>query len=544
MGWRRRLRAPNATFWLLVAFTVLARLPGINRPLLGNFATKNCVYGMIARNWATGRAPWYRPTVDQLVGGRRGWHLTELPVPVFLPAASWALLGGSLDAWGRAASIAWSAAGVACLYLWMWRRHGGVAALAGGAALALSPISVVYGQSFMLEPAVAALSIFCIWANEEWWRSKGVRWLCLLAAALGVLLLTKPYMLLLLGVLAAEAWRARRVARQGPAAASGDSAVEVRNAMRCWRRMLAPWTLATLVAAIPAVAWCAGVWHVSDPANPRSAHVYFSLRRAAADHQQSQTALLERRFYLRAARNLAGPVLTPLGGMLCVLAFFGRGWKAHAPWLAACVLLVVALPLKFQSLTYYYLVVLPPLCALVGLGFENLYARLRQASVVLRRCVLAGTVLLLPLFYIRFAWRPGFVTPNEDRMVPAAAAAMRALSHPSDRVLTLHGSTLSLLYYCDREGWAINAHSPRFEERWMEALIGGVRWVVATQSECLAQMPRVHAALSSLRPVCEGDGYCIYAVEPAADLASRTNPEDGVPHAARLPGPAAGGCSR
>lgn len=493
---------------LVVVLAVALRTPGVLRPLLGTFATKNCVYAMIARNWASGHAPWYLPTIDQLVGGRRGWHLTELPVPVYLAAAAWALLGGSLDVWGRSASVAWSAVATGLMYLLM-RRQGPVAALAAGAALATSPISIIYGQSFMLESSVAALSILCIWANREWWQGQGRAWLGLLTLAMAVMLLTKPYMLVLMVPLAIEAWRARQ------------------GALPRWRARFVTWAIALTLSTLPAVLWYAGVWLIAAPGSPAAAHVYFSVRRSVTDHSGGYETLLQGAFYVQAVKNLCGPVLTPLGAALAILGLRGQSARCYAPWLAACLLLAAALPLKFQAMNYYYVVVLPPLCALVGLGCEHAYHWLRGQSACLRRVGLLAVLLAVLLGYVRFAWRPAFVTPEEDRMVVAAASAVRAMSHPGDRVITLHGSTLSLLYYCNREGWAIHAQSPRFENRWSEALAGGARWVVATQPEKLARLPQVWARLAELRPVYAGDGFCIYAIGMAGSSTSADSSRGG-----------------
>ncbi len=491
---------PVAGLLMLALLAVAARVPGIGRPLLGPFATKNCVYAMIARNWASGRAPWYRPTVDQLVGGERGWHLTELPLPAYVPAVGWALLGGSLDAWGRAASIAWSAGATLLLYLLMRRSHGTAAALAAGGAFALSPVGIIYGQSFMLESAVAALSILCFWANKRWWQGEGRVWLLVLSVTACLMLLTKPYMVIVLAALAAEAWVAREKA-------APDNA-----AMRYWRRKLLLWAIALCLAILPTAGWCASVWSVSTPGAASSSHVYFSLRRSAADHASGPRALLAGEFYVQAAKNICGPVLTPLGAALALLGLYRRTCRAYAPWLAACGLLVAALPLKFQELNYYYVVVLPPLCALVGLGVDHAWQWLQKKSDSLRCGALLCLALLVLLFYARFAWRAAFVTPAEDSMVMAAAAAVRSVSRPSERVITLHGSTLSLLYYCDRPGWAIHARSPRFAERWTEALAGGARWAVVTQPEQLAHLPQVQTRLAALRLVGAGEGYALYMV--------------------------------
>jgi hypothetical protein len=143
--------APQSTYlWLalvaLLALTAGVRLPGITRPLLGNFATKNVMYAMIARNWAEGRAGILYPTLDCMVGGERSLHMLEFPVSAYLTGGLWRLFGGSLDVWGRGTAVGFSVASVAVLFLLVRRWHGPTAALGAACVLALSPVSIIYGH--------------------------------------------------------------------------------------------------------------------------------------------------------------------------------------------------------------------------------------------------------------------------------------------------------------------------------------------------------------------------------------------------------------
>ena len=54
---------------------------------------KNAVNAMMARNWATGRAPAWLPTLDCLAGDERSLHLLELPLSAYVSGALWLLLG-------------------------------------------------------------------------------------------------------------------------------------------------------------------------------------------------------------------------------------------------------------------------------------------------------------------------------------------------------------------------------------------------------------------------------------------------------------------
>jgi 4-amino-4-deoxy-L-arabinose transferase-like glycosyltransferase len=252
----------------LVLLTVVMRLPGITRPLVGQFATKNVVYAMIARNWATGRAPFWLPTIDCLAGGERGWHLLEIPVAAYLAGAGWAVCGGSLDIWGRAISIAFSAGSVALLFLLVHNWHGIRAAWVGSLVLALSPGSVIFGQSFMLESSAVFFMLLTLWSTEHWLEREQWWWAGLTALSLALLLCTKIYlsvMLLPLVVLVA-----RKVKAEG---ASGR-----------WRWITGALAVG-LIGAAPALLWCDMVMRVASPDNPLSAHVYYSFCRSTAVHE-------------------------------------------------------------------------------------------------------------------------------------------------------------------------------------------------------------------------------------------------------------------
>jgi Dolichyl-phosphate-mannose-protein mannosyltransferase len=144
---------------LLLAVTALVRLPGIARPLAGNFATRMTIHGMIARNWASGAAPAWEPTVDCLRDGKPGLHLVEVPLSVYASGALWRISGGSLDVCARLTAIACSVAAVLLLYVLARRWHGARVAFVAALVLALSPVSIVYGQGFMLEPSIVCLTV-------------------------------------------------------------------------------------------------------------------------------------------------------------------------------------------------------------------------------------------------------------------------------------------------------------------------------------------------------------------------------------------------
>ncbi|MHB1033989.1 MAG: ArnT family glycosyltransferase [Pirellulales bacterium] len=469
----------------LAILATLVRLPGVERPLLGTFATKNVVYAMIARNWARHAAPLWYPTLDCLVGGEPSLHMLEFPASAYLTGLFWRIFGGSLDTWGRATAVGFSAASVAIMFLLVDRWHGRAAAWGAALALALAPVSILYGQSFMLEASLVFFTLATFDSLDRWQRTESSRWLAVAALAYALVLLTKIYMLVLLLPLAAMVfWQ--------------------RNGRRPWTRgrcLLAG--LAVVAAVTPGAVWSIHAYQTAAPGNPLATHVFYSVRQSAAEHLPPHPLLFSPDFYRQVLDDLAGVALTPVGLALALAGMLNRGWRRHAAWLASMAILVVLLPRKFHEMNYYYLAVLPPLCILVGLGWQVLYERLRPS-----RLAIAGLVAVAAIFSFRYAAVPAFITPPEDRPVLAAAEAARHWTTPDEPIVTMHGSTIDLLYYCDRRGWAFAPDEPNLAQRLADCRRQGARIVVVVGSGDTA--PTLEGRV--LRTVERGEGFVVYLV--------------------------------
>jgi hypothetical protein len=511
------------------------RLPGLTRPLLGNFATKNAVYAMIARNWAEGRAPLAHPTLDVLSGGERSLHLLEMPLSAYLSGFLWRVFGGSLDVWGRAVSVAFVTAAVGVLFVLVRRWHGRAAAFGASLALALSPAAIVYGQSFMLEASVVFFTVAALYAWTRWldggrdWTDRRAEppptiaterlWLVAASVALALLLVTKIYMGVLLLPMAWMLWRQRQSAARCETAGRRTEPPPISALAFC--------ALALLAGVLPAAIWYGHVWQVTAPGGPLAERVFYSIRQSADAHGFPHPLLSSANFYRGVTDNLGGFVLTPIGLALALAGLLRGQWRRHALWLAAMVLLVVALPRKFHEMNYYYLAVLPPLCVLVGLGWHVLYERLRPSPRFA-----AGLLLVCLVLSLRYSARPAFVTPAEDTSVLPAAAAVRGLTERHERVATLHGTTIDLLYYCDRPGFALSARKD-LARQLDDCRRGGARLlVVAGWNELDASAKR---ALQHLPEAARGHDYRVVRIdgEALARMMGRQEEgpaRDGVPH--------------
>jgi len=494
---------------LLMLLAVAVRSPGIGRPLVGNFATKNVVYAMIARNWASGQAGVWTPTLDVLRGGRPALHLVEVPVSAYASGLLWRCFGGSLDFWGRATSVAMIALSVGLIYRLASVWHSRRVATAASVALALSPVSIIYGQSFMLEPSVVCLSLGAMLAVVRWKQSDRTVPLLVTVGLMSILFLTKIYMLVLIAPLAAlAATRSPDESLSGCRKPNEPARIIDPQAKRTAR--LVVFVTVAALAALPALLWCFFVMRDSAPGSATAASIFYSLRGSVGANELPHPLLASRGFYSAVARDLATVTLTPLGAVLALVGLAHSAWRRHFVWLAVSAMLIVLLPRKFHEMNYYFLVILPPLALLVGLGWEVVCRRL-----ALRRLGTAAVVSLAMAISLRYAWHPVLRTLPQDRSVVAAAAELRRRAGAGEPVVTMHGSTLDLLYYCDRRGWALAPEQSDLLGKLTRCRRQGARWLVVAGLARSDGSPTCRAALTSFSTAVEGDDFRIYDMSPA-----------------------------
>jgi hypothetical protein len=492
-----QFRRPLAGLLLL---TLLVRLPGIARPLVGNFATKNVVYAMIARNWAEGRSDFRYPTLDCLAAGQRSLHMLELPCSAYLTGWLWKTFGGSLDVWGRATAIGFTLASVSVLFWMVRRRHGPVAAVGAATALAISPVSIIYGQSFMLESSLVFFTVGTVWCLDRWLSGGRWAWLPVAALCLTLLLLTKIYMLVLLLPLAAMILQRTPDSPENKDAGTrgqGDAGTNVA------RRPLLTVALLAL-ALIPAAVWYA---HAARTASDRTLkpRIYYSVLDSAEVLRPPHRLLWSPDFYRQILDDLAGVVLTPLGLSLALAGLLHPAWRRYLPWLTAMVLLVAALPPKFHQMNYYWMAALPPLAILIGLGWQQVHDRLALGRSAVAIVLAAGL-----LFSLRFALRPAMITPPADRAVVAAGRTIQRLTPADEPVVTMHGSGIDLLYYCRRPGWALSPDTPQLDGVLQQCRAQGARYLVVVAEADLRK--RIGDCSATDRSVSQagGEGYAVY----------------------------------
>ena len=423
-GWGppRRTIMPNekpnpTTRWtaILLAAVLLGstglRLAAVNKPLVGNFSDKNVVHAMSARNWVSGRAPFWYPTLDIMHDGRRSLHMLACPISAYLAGALWSNFGGSLDVWGRLVSTASMAGAAWILFLFVRRRHGVPTALAAAAVLAFAPVGILHGSGFMLQGSLVLFSVAAFWAMDRWLNSGRAGWYALLTVAAALMMLTKVYAGVLLLPLA---W---------PLLFERASETTKR------RRVLG--LVALALALIPSALWYGHAYRTAAPDHPESARVHYSVRHSGEDHFPPHPLLRNPDYYRQVLDTTCGMVLTPIGFTLAVLAVFHPSIRRYLPWAAAYAVLFLLLPRKFYETDYYYMVVLPLGAVLAGLGWGAIDGAFRTNP----RAYRLGTAFVFGVFLLlclRYAAKPTYGIPEEDRAVVEAGAA-GATSCPAGR---------------------------------------------------------------------------------------------------------------
>jgi hypothetical protein len=269
------------------------------------------------------------------------------------------------------------------------------------------------------------------------------------------------------------------------------------------KRLLFAGSVLTL-AVVPAVVWYWNAYHAAAPGSELANRVFYSVRQSASVHRPPHPLLWSPDFYRQIVDDLAGVVLTPIGLVLGLAGCLHRDGRRYVPWLVAAGVLVLVLPAKFYEMNYYWMSVLPPLCIMVGLGWQIVWERLRPGHRA--TATLLAVSLLLS---VRYAMRPAWTTPEEDRAVVVAGLAVQDRTQINEPVVTMHGTTIDLLYYCNRAGWAVPPDSPDLEASLREFRRRGARYLVVVSPG--AANPA--AVFKRLGPVFQGEGFRIYSLQ-------------------------------
>ncbi len=507
--------------FLVLLLTFAIRIPGLSRPLLGNFSTRAVVSGMIARNLVHREASLLYPRLDVIVNGQASYHLMECPVSVYLTSAIWKCLGGNIDIWGRVTSIVWSTLAVFLIFQLVTIWHDEWSGLGAAFVMSLSPVGIIYGQSFQLEASLPALTLTALLSLQYWHQSANRKWLLFFFLSTAFLFLTKIYMLSLLPLLVYLS-----VSPALPKSGK-DHSIHLPFPRALCTNHKATFPLFALILSVSATAlWYCLMARASGNNNLETAqHVYFSLQKTWDSHPFPHPLLHSPSFYKGLLDDLSGIVLTPIGFTFLFFALPHAWDKRYQLWFSAAILLWIVMPRKFHEMNYYWMAILPFFCTQSGIGIAKVTRLLikNRRDYVRLLCVL---IIVWFAFSIRYSLTPAFTTPLEDKSVLSAGNSVIRNTNKNDRIVTVHGSGIDLLYYCNRPGWALDldAAVPDIENHLSEPqepftailktyIQQGASHLIVADLSALDKKPDFRKIMEELELVEKGDDFALYKLD-------------------------------
>ncbi len=503
---------------LVVGMTLAARGVRLDAPYLDHHAHRQTDVATIARNFYEDNPSIFWPQVNWRADAP---NYIESQFPLVPWLASWIYRAVGERPWvGRGIVVLFAGLQAVALFGLVSLYWGQVVGFLAALFLALSPLAVYFGRTFMDDTPSLALATAALWGIATWVR-QGRRWalmwgLCALALAVMVKLVTLYIFLPLVLIL----WQ--RWGRQ------------------IWRAPVA-WAILVL-PLLPVVGWYAwarmlgqqyltfGIW---GPASNEAANLA---------KWGSAALVLSREFVGRLGGRILAQVLTPagLGALLVAALSFAPRFRMPGPgrtvlqhilysvgedttgngarvswglivfgaWLTG-VLVYVAISGRAQWIhDYYQLPFAAVLAPFVGYGLAVLW-RLRWYG----RWFAFGLVVLLAVFSAQVL--PAYHL-DWHGWILREAQVVQAISEPGDRIVTVtFDNQPTLLYHLHRPGWIVDYLQPEKLATVPELIAAGARLVILQNietSQAAAVRLTEQPWLEGLILVERTDRYAIYQV--------------------------------
>jgi len=151
---------PTLILFAIVLLSLLIKNPFIDQPFISHFGSYQSIVAMIAHNFEKQNfLNFLHPTSFLLINGLPALEMIYYPLDSLVAAAFWKLLGGSLDYWGRFQAMLFTAVSTILIYLSAKKIYDIRFGLLSAFFFSFSPMMLIYGRSFMNEPAAMAFLI-------------------------------------------------------------------------------------------------------------------------------------------------------------------------------------------------------------------------------------------------------------------------------------------------------------------------------------------------------------------------------------------------
>ncbi len=423
-------KGPNSFLWFFILTGVLLRLVGITRPLLGNFGDYQAAQAMVSQFFIENHfKTLLYPQINVLVGGSPSLVLLFFPVASLIAAVPFAFFGGSLDFWGRLQAVLFFAGSAYVLYRLVEKLIDSKIARAALVVFCFSPLTVIYGQSFLNEMSTVFFSLLFFDQLLRFLEKNNLAYFSLSALSLTLVLLMRPNALYL-------ALPALYLGSAGKGK-MGDRLLKI--------------TGVGLMGLILPGLWYFHLWKLSRV----STHIYMSIfPQLEVRSTFLSPVIFNLDFYLGLLRNLAGVTFTPLGLVLLIIGlgnFKKSGERFFFLWGVAFLLSSFLMPRKLIDHNFYLLHLVVAWAPLIGIGFYKAGDRLMRNKNQWK-WVTPVFLALSFVISVRYAAHPAFKTPTAERSTLSVARKLAELTDKSKSRVIVQG-TRTYLYYADRYGW-------------------------------------------------------------------------------------------
>lgn len=407
---------------LILIYSVLSKIWGLTRPFLGNFASYQLMMADVAK-FILMKGPqaivW--PTTFVSTSGEPGLVLMNFWAPAVIAATLFKLFGLSIVFWGRFQMIIFAVLATWFLYLFVKEKWGEHVALWSAFIFNLSPLTTIYGQSFMNDMPALFLTFLAFYLVS---REKN------LAAGLvtGALITLRIH----LGVLLLPL-----------------SLLTKKNLSALW-----------IPAAVISLAWYGWIYWASR----HGGDVFMSLFPQLEMYGEGNPfhLFLTLDFY-RQLFYYSVRLLTPIGIVILPFALWDDFRKKENGilfwWLFALAISVLALPKKYNDHNFYLWHWIAPLSIILAGYLDKIFEKTKSWRVAW--IVLGAAAIFLNVF---FAYKPAFVTPREDQKILSLAKAIQKMTSPEDRIIVATPKPrVEYIPLAERIGWPYEINSDRKE---------------------------------------------------------------------------------
>lgn len=500
--WLAEPRLRLSLLLLVLGVALAARAVRLDAPYLDHHAHRQTDVATIARNFYEDNPSIFWPQVNWRADAPN-YIESQFPLVPWLASRAYRTVGE--HPWvGRGIVALFAGLQVAALYGLVSLYWGQVTGFFAALFLALSPLAVYFGRTFMDDTPSLALATVALWGVAAWAR-RGRWWMLtlgLFALALAVMVkLVTLYVFLPVVIILWQRW-----------------------GWHTWRRPVA-WAI-LILPLLPVIGWYA--WARTLGQQYLTFGIWGPASNEAADLAKwgSVALVFSRDFVMRVGGRILGQVLTPAGLAALVVAALSavkiiatsarrvtQGLPVFGSWLAG-VLVYVGISGRAQWIhDYYQLPFVVALAPFVGYGLAVLW-RMRWYG----RGLALGLVVLLAAFSTRIL--PEYHL-DWHGWILQEAQVVQAITGPDDRIITVtFDNQPTLLYHLHRPGWIVDYLQPDKLATVPDLIAAGGRLVILQNIETpqatairLTEQPW----LAGLTLIEQSDRYVIYQVPLARE---------------------------